>query len=380
MKILILNFLGRLSQQGGIQTVVRQLLRGVNIDEFDSHVCTIRSHNAEEELPLLGQHKFYSLHLDGPLSVGKKILLMIRLRRLMKALRPDVMHVHSGQAWYAFIAGIGMQISYVLEMHYAPGSNQVSRAIDWIEQKFARLHRVITISHSTEVATRTQSYLSAPPSRLLLIPLAINIDFYNKSINNKNTWRENLSLPDDKSIIFCAARLVNVKNFPLFLETANLILQKNPDTFFCIAGSGPELASLQTLAERLGVKNSIRWLGALHGRELVDAYHATDVFLSTSDYEGFGLTLVEAMAAGKPVVSTAVGGTVDIVIDGETGRLCPAGDAVSLAASVLELLNDPEKAQAWGKAGHERARAHFDLHAFQSGFQAIYKQAAGRSN
>lgn len=369
-----------MSQQGGIQTVVRQLLRGINTKEFDSHVCTIRSHGTEEELPLLGQHKFHSLLMDGPLTRWKKILLIIRLRRLMYDIRPDVMHVHSGQAWYAFIAGVGMQISYVLEMHYAPGSRQVSRPIDWIEQKFARFHRVITVSHSNEVARKTEIYLSAPPSHPLMIPLAINAPHFVNSYPDNKSWRDNLLISNDKKIIFCAARLVPVKNFSLFLAVAHLIIQKFPNAFFCVAGSGPDLATLQIQADQLGITPSIRWFGALHGKDLVDAYHVADVFLSTSDYEGFGLTLVEAMAAAKPVVSTAVGGTIDIVVDGETGRLCPAGNAVSLATAVLELLNDPVKAKAWGKAGQVRARQHFDLPAFQSRFQVIYKQAASLSS
>ncbi len=379
MNTRVLNFVGRLSQQGGIQTVVRQILRGLDTEEFDSHVCTIRSHSPDEELSALGQHHWHSLNINGPLKLWNHLLVIFHLRRLMTQVRPDVMHLHSGQAWYAFIAGIGLRIPYVLEMHYAPGSKQVSRAIDWIEQKTAKLPSVLTVVHSSEVEKRTFSFHQKPPARLLSMPLAINFSYYNECLIKPNEWHKKLSIPVNFVIVFCAARLVPVKNFRLFLDTARIVVNESPDAIFVIAGSGPDLASLQHHARQLAIADNVHWLGSIHGKELVDAYHAADIFLTTSDYEGFGLTLVEAMAAGKPVVSTAVGGTVDIVVDGETGRLCPAGDAKSLAAAVLELLNDPVKAKAWGQCGQERARARFDLPAFQAGFQSIYRQAAGRS-
>lgn len=379
MNTRVLDFLGRLSQQGGLQTVVRQLLQGLNTEEFESHVCTIRSHRPDEELPALGQHHWHSLYIDEPLKLWNRLLVILHLRRLMIRLRPDVMHVHSGQAWYAFIAGIGLRIPYVLEMHYAPGSKQVSRAIDWIEQKAARTPSVLTVVHSSEVEKRTSSFLKKPPTRLFPMPLAINFHHYSRCHVEPPVWRKKFPISINSSIVFCAARLVPVKNFRIFLDTAKIVTDESPDTIFVIAGSGPELADLQDHARHLAISANVHWLGPLHGKELVDAYHAADVFLSTSDYEGFGLTLVEAMAAGKPVVSTAVGGTVDIVVDGETGRLCPAGNAESLATAVLELLNDPVKAKAWGQSGQERARTLFDLPAFQEGFQSIYRQTAGRS-
>ncbi|MDD2728587.1 glycosyltransferase family 4 protein [Malikia sp.] len=379
MKIRALDFVGRLSQQGGIQTVVRQLLRGLDTEEFESHVCTIRSHSPDEGLPSLGQHQLHSLRIDGPLKSWNRLLVIFHLRRLMLRVRPDVMHIHSGQAWYAFIAGIGLGIPYVLEMHYAPGSKQASRAIDWIEQKMARTSSVLTVVHSSEVKERTYSFLPNPPNRMKLMPLAINFSDFNNYLIAPHAWREKINLPIKSTLVFCAARLVPIKNFRIFLDTAKLVINDSPDTIFVIAGSGPELTELENHARQLDITGNVHWLGPLHGKELVDAYHAADVFLSTSDYEGFGLTLVEAMAAGKPVVSTAVGGTVDIVVDGGTGRLCPAGNAESLAAAVLELLNDPVKAKTWGQCGQERARARFDLPAFQEGFQSIYRQAAGRS-
>ena len=380
MKIRVLDFVGRLSQQGGIQTVVRQLLRGLDTEEFESHVCTIRGHSPDEELPALGQHHWHSLKIDGPLKLWNRLLVIFYLRRLMLHLRPDVMHVHSGQAWYAFIAGIGLRIPYILEMHYAPGSKQVSRAIDWFEQKAARTPSVLTVVHSSEVQNRTALFFPDPPARLFSMPLAINFSHYNSCLVEPREWRNKFSISINSFIVFCAARLVPVKNFRMLLDAAKIVINESPDTLFVIAGSGPDLKDLQDQARQLAIAGNVHWLGPLHGKELVDAYHAADAFLSTSDYEGFGLTLVEAMAAGKPVVSTAVGGTVDIVVDGETGRLCPAGDAESVAAAVLELLSDPVKAKAWGKCGQERARARFDLPAFQEGFQSIYRQAAGRSD
>lgn len=379
MSIRVLDFVGRLSQQGGIQVVVRQLLRGLDTEEFESHVCTIRSHRPDEELPALGRHHWHSLEINDALTPWKRLLLVVRLRRLMRRLRPDLVHVHSGQAWYAFLAGLGLGMSFVLEVHDAPQSGRVTDKNNRIEAFWVRRAWAKAVVHSTEVRDQIANFARVPAQQLAYLPLAIDTTLFGQPLTAPLDWKKREAVGNAR-IVFYAARLVPTKNLPLFLEVARqVVAASNLPLVFAVAGVGGELERLQALAQKLGLANHVRWLGGRYGTDLVDAYHASDVYLTTSDYEGFGLTLVEAMAAGKPVVSTAVGGTVDIVVDGEAGRLCPAGNTESLAAAVLELLNDPVKAKAWGQRGQERARARFDLPAFQQGFQSIYRQAAGRS-
>lgn len=378
MTLKVLNFIGRLSHLGGIQTVVRQLLRGLDTDHFDSHICTIRSHSPDEELPSLGQHHWYSLELNGTLTIWRRILVLARLRRLMKKLSPDVMHLHSGQAWYAFLAGFGLGIPYVLEIHDAPQSGRVTDKNNRLEAFWIRQGWAKAVVHSSEVRKQVSSFSDVPAEKLAYLPLAIDTRFYGCPITDPLTWKQVEGVGSAR-LVFYAARLVPSKNLPLFLEVARQVIAASMvPVVFAVAGGGGELESLKALANSFGIGNQVKWLGGRYGYDLVDAYHACDVYLTTSDYEGFGLTLVEAMAAGKPVVSTAVGGTVDIVVDGETGRLCPAGAAESLATAVLELLNDPLRAKTWGLAGQKRALERFDLPAFQHGFESIYRQTAGQ--
>lgn len=375
--MLVLDFLGRLSQQGGIQTVVRQLLRGLDTNQIESHVCTIRSHSPEEELHALGRHHWHTLSLDGPLKPWKRLLLIFRLRRLLLKLKPDLVHVHSGQAWYAFIAGFGLKIPFVLEIHDAPQSGRVTDKNNRLEALWLRKAWATGVVHSTEVLNQVSQFAGLEHDQLAYLPLAIDTIFFSSPITDSATWKQRENIDGSKLVLY-AARIVPTKNLALYLQVAKKVIASSPNpVVFAIAGGGGEIDSLKSLAVELGISDHVRWLGGRYGKDLVDAYHACDVYLSTSDYEGFGLTLVEAMAAAKPVVSTAVGGTVDIVVDGETGRLCPPRDADSLASAVLDLLNDPDLAQAWGRSGLQRARERFDLPAFQSGFQAVYRQAAG---
>lgn len=377
--MLVINFLGRLSQQGGIQTVVRQLLRGIDADEFESHVCTIRSYRTEEEIGSLGNHQWHSLDCNGPLTPLRRLLVAYRLRSLFRRLRPDVVHVHSGQAWYAFLAGLGLGIRFILEIHDSPLSGRVTDKNNRLESMWIRRGWAQAVVHSTEVRDQVASYGHIPAQDLTYLPLAIDTFSFSRPSISQQDWKLREGVGKSKIVLY-VARLVPSKNLPLFLEVARRVIDRySGPVVFIVAGGGGELESLKRLADGLRVSGKILWIGSRYGTDWVDLYQASDIYLSTSDYEGFGLTLVEAMAAGKPVVSTAVGGTVDIVVDGETGRLCPAGDADSLASAVQELLNDPAKADCWGLAGQKRARERFDLPAFQAGFQAAYRRAATRA-
>lgn len=148
------------------------------------------------------------------------------------------------------------------------------------------------------------------------------------------------------------------------------------DGVLALAGEGPDLGLALEVAEREGVRDRVRLLGVADdvSRILPNA----DVFLFPSDGESFGLAPLEAMLCEVPVVGAAAGGLPEVVEQGVTGYLHKVGDVAAMAASSVDLLSDPAKAKAFGKAGRERAIRNFSIDAIVSRYEALYREHARR--
>lgn len=153
-----------------------------------------------------------------------------------------------------------------------------------------------------------------------------------------------------------AGRLTRAKALEVALEA----LRRVPDVDLVLAGEGPERAALEREAARLGLDGRVRFLGAQPRRAVLELFHAADAAILSSAWENFPHSLVEALAAGAPVIATAVGGVTEIVRDGENGLLVAPGDAAGLAAAVARLLGDPvlqERLRAAASPSVEHLRA-----------------------
>jgi glycosyltransferase involved in cell wall biosynthesis len=172
-----------------------------------------------------------------------------------------------------------------------------------------------------------------------------------------------------------AARLESVKGLPFLLQAAGALQRRYPDLRIEIAGSGSCEPRLRLLASRLGLAESISFLG---WQQDVDALHRRwQVFAQPSIYEGFGLAALEAMASGLPVVASATGGLPELVKDGITGFLVPVGDVDALADRLGQLLEDDELRVRMGQAARERVREHFSGAAMGAKIAQVYDRLLG---
>ncbi|MEL7357728.1 MAG: glycosyltransferase family 4 protein [Cyanobacteria bacterium J06560_6] len=160
-------------------------------------------------------------------------------------------------------------------------------------------------------------------------------------------------------VVLFVGRLCTQKNLPLWVEVAYQVHAQAPDTRFVIAGDGHMRANIQQAVCAKGLDAAFLFLGNVDYQDLPEVYGAADVFLLTSDYEGFGRVIVEAYLAGVPVVATICTGPEDIIVEGETGYLCPVGDGRKLAEATLSLLQNPEKRSAFGRLGQQHVRDWF---------------------
>jgi glycosyltransferase involved in cell wall biosynthesis len=148
-------------------------------------------------------------------------------------------------------------------------------------------------------------------------------------------------------------RLSDEKNVNCLLQAAKLVLEQFPKTLFLIVGDGPERKSLGTLAKELVIEKNFIFEGAVKHKKIPSYYQASDLVVLPSKHEGWGLTLIEAMASGRPPVTTDVGAARELVIDGETGFVVPINDSQALAKKISILINRPQLRDMMSKKGKD---------------------------
>lgn len=375
----VLHVAWRLSRSGGIPIVVRQVAGRLDPARFDAHVATVRPAFDEDGLDELPSTvTLHPLGFTGSLTPLDRARAAVALVRLTRTLRPDVLHLHSGTAGYSVPAALlGRGGRRVLEVHDAPGNQRHGRATEWLEGQACRRLGFVPLVHSTSVRAEVAAFTHLAERRVELVPLGIDTRRLAGASADGPAWRRRHDIPDGAALVLHVGRLVPTKNLALLVDVAERVRGHHGATVFAVVGSGPEEQRLADRVGRAGLDASVRLLGACSDDDLVAAYHACDIFLSTSDYEGFGLAVAEAMAAGRPVVATAVGGVTDLVEDGRTGLLADRGSANALAQAVTKLLDDPTLRAAMGDAGAARARDHFDVAGMVASYEDLYDRLCG---
>jgi glycosyltransferase involved in cell wall biosynthesis len=145
-----------------------------------------------------------------------------------------------------------------------------------------------------------------------------------------------------------------------------------PRAHAIIAGGGDLEDFLKELANEMGIAERVHVLGPR--KDVPELMHAIDVFAMPSIWEGFGLVLLEAMAAGRPIVASRVATIPEVVVDGETGILVPAGDPLALAEALATLADQPRLARQYGEAGRERLRSRFSIEKMVGDTELLYRE------
>jgi L-malate glycosyltransferase len=197
------------------------------------------------------------------------------------------------------------------------------------------------------------------------------ISSLSSSLDRKAT-RGELGIGQEK-IIGVVGRLRSEKGHEFLFHAMVKVLHSFPSVRVFLVGDGPDKDRLHALAVDLGIDKSIIWAGAKTQEETFSLYGIMDVVVVPSQFEGFGLTAAEAMAAGIPVIASNVGGLPEVVEDQKTGLLVPPGDVEKLSASILELLTDPVKRTRLGLNGRLRARQLFSLEKFRTSMMSVYE-------
>jgi glycosyltransferase involved in cell wall biosynthesis len=280
-----------------------------------------------------------------------------QLVRLFADRRVQVVHIHltgyQGGRWALLAARLARVPAVVCTIQIAPESAQrwqaqlERRVTSWFVDWF------IAVSQVTR--GRLVAYLGQSATKTVVIPNAVELERYeNVPSDARREVREQFGISADAPVIGVAARLSPQKGLNYLIDALPAILARVANLHVLLVGDGPLQASLQEQVDQLQLTDRVHFAG--YRRDVPRYLSALDVFVLPSLFEGLPLSILEAMAAGLPVVATNVDGTPEAVEHDVTGKLVPPADPPALADAVLEILGEPGLAAQMGGAGRERAR------------------------
>lgn len=268
--------------------------------------------------------------------------------RLLRREGPDVFHAHMSSpvaSKWGLAAAVLARVPAVLGTVQVGAYEPPNRSAYWQLRALARVvDRYLAVSR--EIATELIEKLGWPAGK---VEVAYNaVDVARVEVAAPPGLREQLGGSGTRPLVLTPARLDAQKGHGTLLEA----IAEVPEATFVLAGEGPERATLEARASELGVADRVRFLG--RREDVPQLLAACDIFCLPSLYEGSSLAVLEAMAAGIPVVSSAIGGTEELVEDGRSGLLVPPGDAKGLAAALRRMLGDAELRRELSARARER--------------------------
>lgn len=376
----VLTIVWRLSQGGGVPIVIRRLADGINRERVDLHVVTARPALADDALGEVPATVHALGHTGSSRRLWDRLRTGLGVARVARRVGGDVVHVHGGAPWLWLPAKLAMpRTPFVLEVHDAPGSGRHSATTDRIEGTLVRALRMTAVCHSSSVAGEIHRRWKLRPDRTVVFPLAVDTAMFTPAGPElRAVWREAHGIPPEAFVLIGVGRFVPSKRFHLAVEVLAALRRRGADAWLVLVGGGGEQATCEQAADRHGVADRVVFTGSLPVADLAAALSSADVLVSTSAYEGFGLTLAEAAASGTPTVAMAVGGVTDIVVNGQTGYLVPDGDVAAMTDRLAELAGDRERRSKMGRAARARAEQAFNVTTMADRFTEVYQHAVQR--
>jgi glycosyltransferase involved in cell wall biosynthesis len=225
---------------------------------------------------------------------------------------------------------------------------------------------------NSQAAANTLTAAGVPREKLEIIPNGLQEEAFVE-------YRQNAAIPRKAGVVRVGmiARMNSpVKNHPAFLRAAAKLIAQFPAVEFVLVGDGPLRAGLETLAAELGIREKVTFAGERH--DIAAMLASLDVSVLISSSESLSNVIMESMAAGVPVVATAVGGTPELLHDGETGMLVPAGDEGRLVEALARLVGDEPLRKRLGEEGRKFARCHFHIDRVVLRFEELYLSLSKR--
>jgi sugar transferase (PEP-CTERM/EpsH1 system associated) len=355
-------------QYGGAEVLAARLARQLGGAYRFLFVCL-------DELGALGE----DLRRDGfPVHVlgrrpGVDCGCVLRLARLLRRERVDLVQAHQYTPFfYAASARLLAPACAILLTEHGRHQPDYPRPKRKLANRvlLRRCDRVVAVGQAVRDALVAND--GFPAHRVGVIYNGIDLAPFAAVPDERGAVRREMGVGDDAFVMLQVARLDYLKDHATAVRTLAHVLPLRPDARLVLVGEGPERAAIEAVVRQHGLEGRVRFLGLR--KDVARLLAGADLFLLTSISEGIPLTVIEAMAAGLPVVSTRVGGVPEVVAVGQTGLLAPAGDAAALAGMVCALADNPLRRCEMGRLGRRRAEAHFSESQMHARYRGLYQE------
>lgn len=330
---------------GGMERYALNLVRQLPSDRFHvTCVCPFES-AFTRTLRETGSTVFITPLYDDPPWRSMQLAVEVVHRQQI-----DLIHAHLSNAHVlAGLTGCLTRTPVVATMH----GMQVP-TLDLGVSRMTGTHLIVVCQEAYTQALGT----GVPPERLTLIPNGVDTQVFTPERSGES-FRLRFDVPVEAPVIGFVGRLAWEKGPDNFLRVANLVHRTRPDVHFVMVGEGAMERELLPIIEQFDLEANVHMAGLC--TNIAEAYAAFDIVAMTSRSEGMPFALLEAMACGRPVVSTNVGGVIELIEAGSTGVLVDAGDWEEMAATLLRLLDRPARLEQMGQAGRNRVEEFYDF-------------------
>jgi len=329
---------------------------------------------------LAEEHGVRLLRIPG---LGRQVHLADDLRalwslwRLCRRIRPEIVHTHTAKAGTlgrlaAWLAGVPVRVhtfhGHVFRGYFGRWQTAIYIAI---ERLLARITtRIVAISPRQEDDLR--NYLRLDKRQVSVIPLGFDLSrFLNADVEAaRRRFREGLQA-GERIVVTMVGRLTAIKNHALAVRSLAAVASTTPNLLLVLVGGGEEEPALRALAQELGVSDRVRFAGWWDDLEAV--YYGSDVVALSSNNEGTPVCLIEALACGRPVIATDVGGVADVLGEGAFGIMVPAGEEAAFAAALRRMLDPGERARLEGR-GRASVLSRYDVARLVTDVEALYDE------
>ena len=357
-KIRILHIIPNFGS-GGAERLLVDLLESFDYGRFEMAAVSLYPETGmplEQEIRKKGINVFYLSKHRGP-----DLKMIPRLWRLFQMYRPDVLHSHRYVLRYALLPSLKCTAHVRVHTVHNVAQKEVDQLGKLIHQVAFRSTLIKPVSISQEVAATVKKLYG----HTIETPI-----IYNGIPTRKFTASQHRRRNNGRTILLHIGRFSPQKNHRLLIEVFSMVIKECPNIFLWLVGDGELRPAMEKIVADKGLKNRINFLGLRE--DVPKLLNNCDIFTLPSNWEGVPLTILEAMASGKPVVATSVGGVPELVENGISGILVRPRDAEVLAHALLRLAKDPSLCQSMGQMAQKKAIARFDIAKTAREYEALY--------
>ncbi|MFN6962570.1 MAG: glycosyltransferase [Pyrinomonadaceae bacterium] len=405
----ILRIIARLNV-GGPARHVTWLTSALSDDEFSSSLIAGTVPEGEEDMSYFaaehGVEPHYIAEMSRELS-PKDVVSLVKVYRQMRAMRPDIIHTHTAKAgtvgrvaaffykWLTPAALVGrprrVRVVHTFHGHvfHSYYGGLKTRVFLMIERMLARLatDRIVVITRQ-QLEEINGRFGVGRRDKFAVIPLGIDLAALRAAEGERERVRAEIGAAPGEVLVGFVGRLTEIKDVPLFLNAAAEALRTDEGIAqrFAVVGDGHLKRELAAQARRLGIEKSVAFLG--NRTDIAAVYAALDIVALTSLNEGTPLSLIEAMAAGRPVISTGVGGVVDLLGEPVEARgdftVCERGvrvdsrDPAAYAGALVYLARRPELRLELADTGQRFVEAEYSKERLIGDIKALYRDLCAR--